>query len=105
MTSPTLARLNDIVLDLVDGDRDTAQTLARLRALGFTADQDALAEAVHAIQLRDLFLSRQGNPWSFVGRPTAPLADVWDLAVDKAETAYSDALLLLARPATVGVAV
>ena len=77
-----------------------AEALHTIGRYGLTADREALAECVAAIQLRDTFLMREGDPYAFTGtspRPEGP--NPWDLAVELCEQSLRSHLLILAERA------
>ncbi len=99
MTSPVLSWLDGLVHDLAANDLTAAEALARLRSRGYTPDRFALLEAVQVVHLRDDLIAGLADPVLYLGaRPTAPLADVLQLAVDKAERELEILLLCMARP-------
>lgn len=94
--TPNLTAADEIVARCASQDATPDECLAELRAHGLTADREALSEAVAATHLRDTFILRQGDPYSFVGiAPRAGLR-VWDLAVELAEDALESQIRFLA---------
>lgn len=95
---PALAYPEGIAQDVATGELTHAAAIGMLRARGYNANADALAEAVDSIRKRDDFLIQQGNPWVYLGRlPTTPPGDIWGDAVDACEAMLEAALTLLAR--------
>lgn len=96
---PSLTFVHEVAYDVALDDLTPVEALAQLVAHGCTADREALAEAVAAIQLRDRFLSQQGDPYEYCGvdGPRVGQGNIWDAAVAKAETELSWALQVLAR--------
>lgn len=97
--APALTIADEIAHDVQLGDMTPVEALAELRSRGLTPDREALAEAVHALDLRERFLGEQGNPYDYVGvdGPRTDRGSIWQAAVDKTETEYSFALQVLAR--------
>jgi hypothetical protein len=100
--SPATSDLADLITDLANGDITPGHALALLRKRGRTPDRDALADAVAAHHLRDVFALRQGDPYAFVGMvPSALGPDPWDEAVRRCDEVLDGALTVLARPGEV----
>lgn len=100
--TPALVVVDEIVQDLAAGAMDTRHAIAELRARGFTPDGIALGDAVAASLLRGRFISRQGNPYEFLNTvPTISSVNVWELAVERCEDQYSDAIRVLSKRAAV----
>lgn len=89
MTTPALAPVADIAEDVHEETLTAHEALALLRARGYTADAEALHDAVSALQLRDDFLLRCGN-YETVGCLS------FEDAVTEAELRFEDALRTLA---------
>lgn len=106
MTPPALTDVDSLVASVAAGDRTAVEVLAILRARHLTANAMALLDAVQLLRERDGFLAGWGDPYSFTGLEPDALrrVDVWQLAVDKAETEYCQCLLVLARPMVSAVA-
>lgn len=102
--NPSLTFVHEVAYDVALQDLTVVEAIAQLVAHGCNPDRQALAEAVAAIQLRDQFLSEQGDPYDYLGvdGPRVGQGNIWDAAVAKAETDLSWALQSLARwPAAV----
>lgn len=100
--SPALTQVDDIVRDLHAGDIDTRHAIATLRARGLNPDGIALGDALAALHLRDTFLARCGNPYEFLNTvPTISSVNVWELATERCEDQYSDAIRVLSKRAAV----
>lgn len=103
VTTPQLTLCDRLVHQVAAQEILPAEALATLGRYGLNPDREALSEAVAALQLRDTFLIREGNPYAFVGMDTnlSPQVSVWDLAVELAEDSLASHLLTLATPSAV----
>ena len=107
--SAHLTFVDDLVQDVAAGDLTTGHALARLRMRGLTPNPDALDDALTALQARDSFIAGGigPDPYEYLG--TEPQAHtvrpIWELAVERAEHLYDEALRVLAvRQASTAVA-
>lgn len=84
----------ELVYDVLTEDRTTVEVVAVLRSRGYLVSHDGLDEAVRALDRRDRFAGRSGDPYEYLelAGPRQPTPSVWEAAQAKAETELEWAL-------------
>lgn len=83
--TPHLAPLDALVAEVAAGTTTPEEALAILRARGCTPNREALADAVAAMQLRDRYAGRFGDPIRDLGIVVSPFVNPFEAAVDICE--------------------
>lgn len=78
----------ELVYDVLTEDLTAVEVVAILRSRGYLVSHDALAEAVAALDRRDRFAGRSGDPYAYldIAGPRQPSPSAWEAAQAKAET-------------------